>query len=114
MKEKIQIDSNSWLTARCSGPGYHDYVSYPDVWNRGIFAHTSPIYVACGGDWEMYDADAAQYMLTLIEGGMSYIQENASRHAHGSVTHHHGEDDHLAYLLRPYLEAQEAIQRRMQ
>ena len=29
------------------------------------------------------------------------------------VTHHHGEADHLAYLERPFLEAQAAIHQRM-
>ncbi len=61
----------------------------------------------------MFDPQAAAYMLTLIEGGMTYIRENAARHAPGSVTHHHGEDDHMAFLLRPFEEAQEAVRRRI-
>ena len=31
-------------------------------------SHTSPIYIA-DGEWWLFDQDAAQYMLTLIDGG---------------------------------------------
>ena len=113
LKTKVRVDGNSWLAARCGGPSYYDTVRHHDVWNRGIFAHTSPIYVACGGDWSMFDEEAAQYMLTLIEGGLTYINETAVVHRPGTVTHHHGEDDHLAYLERPFLEARAAVRRRI-
>ena len=78
-----------------------------------MFAHTSPIYVACGGEWDMFDSATAQYMLTLIDGDLSYIRETAGTRPAGSVTHRHGEDDHLAYLQRPFLEARDAILSRM-
>ena len=61
----------------------------------------------------MFDPETANYMLTLIEGGLSYIQQTARHHEHGTVTHHHGEDDHLEFLSRPFQEAREAIHRRM-
>ena len=61
----------------------------------------------------MFDKDAAQYMLTLVEGCLTYISETAALHRPGTATHHHGEEDHLAYLERPFREAQEAIHRRM-
>lgn len=57
-----------------------------------------PVYVACGGDWKMYDADTARYMQTLIEGGLTYLRETSAQHATGHVTHRHGEADHLAHL----------------
>ena len=66
---------------------------------RGIIAHTSPVYIAVGGEWWMFDPETANYMLTLIEGGLSYIQQTARHHEHGTVTHHHGEDDHLEFSL---------------
>ena len=94
-------------------PSYYETTRHHDLWNRGIFAHTSPIYVACGGEWGMFNEQTAQYMLTLVEGGLTYISETAASHKPGTVTHHHGEDDHLAYLQRPFLEAREAIRRRM-
>ena len=82
-------------------------------WRRGIFAHTSPIYIAAGSDWWLFDAAANQYMLTLIEGGLDYVRLTAARHPPGTVTHHHGEANHLAYLERPFHEAQAAVLERM-
>ena len=113
IKEKIKIDGHTWLAARCGGPDYFDSLRHHDVWTRGIFAHTSPIYVACGGEWEMFDGQEAQYMLTMINGGLEYVDQVAPLHPHGTVTHHHGEDDHVAYLKRPFREARDAIHRRM-
>ena len=113
LKEKLKVDGHTWLAARCGGQGYFGHTHY-DAWRRGIFAHTSPIYVACGGDWWMFDKATAQYMLTLIEGDLAYIHETSGQHPPGTVTHHHGEEDHIAYLQRPFLEAQEAIHKRME
>ena len=113
LREKIKVDGHTWLAARCGGPDYYDPIPHHDVWNRGIFAHTSPIYVACGGDWEMFDGEAARYMLTLIDGSLTYVRETAPVHPPKTVTHHHGEEDHQAYLQRPLLEAREAVQRRL-
>ena len=112
LRAKIAINGNSWLAARCAGP---DYTALPhhDAWNRGLFAHTSPIYLAVGGDWRMFDPEAAQYMLTLVSGSLDSIRHKAPLRVDELTTHHHGEDDHLAYLERPLVEAIEAIHRRM-
>ena len=113
LREKIRVDGHSWIAARTGAYDYFDIIPHHDVWNRGVFAHTSPVYVACGGEWDMFDPVTAQYMLTLIEGDLAYIEQTAGVRPVGSVTHRHGEDDHLAYLQRPFLEAREAILSRM-
>ena len=82
-------------------------------WRRGTFAHTSPVYVACGGEWRMFDRDTARLMLTLIEGNLAYIRESTVQHVPGTVTHPHGEADHMAHLERPFREARAAIEERM-
>ncbi len=112
LKAKIEVDGHTWLAARCGGPDYFGS-NHLDVWERGIFAHTSPVYIACGGDWWMYDEATAQYMLTLIEGNLGYIREQSHQHPHGTVTHHHGGTDHMAFLERPFVEARETVIRRM-
>ena len=111
LKTSLKVDHHTWLAARCGRPDA-GALHHHDEWRRGMFAHTSPIYVAVDGEWWLFDQDAAQYMLTLIEGGLAYIRHAAPHHPPGTVTHHHGEDDHLAYLERPFHEAQVAIQRR--
>ena len=113
LKANLKVDKHSWIAARCGGPNYVQAVPHHDGWRRGIIAHTSPIYIAVGGEWWMFDADTANYMLTLIEGGLSYIKQSARHHEPGTVTHHHGEPDHLEFLSRPFVEAREAIHRRM-
>ncbi len=113
LNETIKIEANSWLAARAGGPGYYEGYQYYDVWERGIFSHTSPIYVSVGGPWSMFDLATANYMLTLIHGSLEYIDNSSRQHSHGYVTHHHGEDDHIGYLKRPFLEAQDAVLQRM-
>ena len=113
LNEAIKVDGNSWLAARAGGPGYYEGYQYYDVWERGIFSHTSPIYVSVGGPWSMFDVATANYMLTLIHGSLEYIDNSSRQHSHGYVTHHHGEDDHIGYLKRPFLEAQDAVHQRM-
>jgi hypothetical protein len=112
LKAQVKVEGNTWFAARCGGPGYTT-VQHHDGWQRGIFAHTSPIYVAVGGEWSLFDRVTAEYMLTLIEGSLAHIHDRAAHYPEGSVTHHHGETNHLDYLERPFREAIEAIHRRM-
>jgi hypothetical protein len=113
LREKLRVDGNTWLAARVGGPRYYEMARFHDCWSRGMFAHTSPIYVAVGGQWQMFDPETARYMLTLVEGSLSHIRHSAAHYPPGSVTHHHGEEDHLAFLERPFHEAAAAIHRRM-
>ncbi len=113
LKAKVKVEKHAWLAARCGGPSYAKSVPHHDTWRRNVMAHTSPVYLAVGGEWWMFDAGAANYMLTLIDGSLSYIRRRSPQRPPESVTHHHGEADHMAYLERPFLEAREAIHRRM-
>jgi hypothetical protein len=113
LKTSLKISDNSWLAARCGGPSYIS-IPHHDGWRRGIMAHTSPIYVACGSDYWLFDLETANYMLTLVEGGLSYIRHRSAQYKKEEmVTHHHGEEDHLAFLERPFLEAKAAIHKRL-
>jgi len=113
LKTRLRVTGNTWMAARCAGANY-TAVPHFGVWRRGVFAHTSPVYIACGDRWSLFERETAQYMLTLIEGGLAYIREKAAHYPSHEVTHHHGEEDHFAYLERPFREAIEAIHRRMQ
>jgi hypothetical protein len=61
----------------------------------------------------MFDKPAAQYMLTLLEGGLDYVRHTAPHQPAEHTTHHHGEQDHLAYLERPFHEGIAALHKRM-
>jgi hypothetical protein len=113
LREKLRLKGHSWLAARVGGPGYGDAVAHHDVWRRAIMAHTSPVYVQVGGEWSLYDAGAATYMVTLVEGSLAYIRTRSRQHRPGTVTHFHGEEDHQAFLERPFQEALEALHARM-
>jgi hypothetical protein len=114
LNSTLELDHTTWLAARTGGPEYYDVVSHFDVWRRGIMAHTSPIYVSVGDSREMFSHETANYMLTLLHGGIEYIRTRSRQYATDSVTHHHGEDDHLAYLERPFHEAIEAVRKRIE
>ncbi len=112
LKAKVKVAGHSWLAARVAGPQYESIPHY-DGWGRGIFAHTSPVYIACGGEWWMFDQETATYMLTLVDGCIEYIGNTSRQHKVGTANHHHGEPDHQEYLERPFLQAREAIHKRM-
>lgn len=113
LKEKIHLDHHTWLAARTSGPDYFNFTTHHDGWGRGIFAHTSPIYVAVGGEWWMFDKATAEYMLTLVDGTIQYIRDHARRYEPGTVTHHHNHHDHAEFLEEPFQQAAAAIHKRM-
>jgi hypothetical protein len=111
LRTRLRVESSSWLAARAGGPGYTQPLRHHDVWRRGIFAHTSPIYVECGP--ALFDAPAMRYMLTLVDGALEYVRHTAAHYPDGSTTHHHGEAGHLDYLERPFLQARVELQRRL-
>lgn len=110
---ELRVEGDCWVAARCGGPGYFEGTLHRDVWGRGMFAHTSPIYLTTRDEWQMFDPVHARYMLTLIEGNLGYIRERAVRYPPSYATHHHGEGDHRSYLERPFLQAKELLERRL-
>jgi hypothetical protein len=114
VRERIQVDDDCWLAARVGGPNFFGGRLTLCSFNRAVFAHTSPIYIACGErDWAMFDEATMQYMLTMVDGCLNYIRQSAWHYRPGAVTHPHGEDDHLAYLERPFHEARAALHQRL-
>ena len=113
LKAELKVDHPTWLAARVGNADYHDPIRHFDVWSRGIMAHTSPVYITFGEDWQMYNPNTMQYMMTLLHGGIEYIRNRTRQYPKGVVTHHHGEEDHMAYLEKPFREAIEAVERRI-
>jgi hypothetical protein len=113
LKERIRLKGHSWLAARCGAPDYFRPLQHHDCWRRGVMAHTSPVYIACGGEWGMFDPAASQYMVTLIQGGLEYIRQRAPMDKPQRTTHHHAAADHQAFLEEPFQQALEVLHRRM-
>lgn len=113
LRTEVTVDGDSWLAARAGGPSYWDGPSHRGPWERRIFGHTSPVYVACGeGEWSRSDPEVDRRMLTLIEGGLERVS-HGRRYPEDRITHHHLEDDHTGFLERPFLEAIERVRARM-
>ncbi len=112
LRETLRVDGHSWIAARCGSPSYFGDPPGDDM-RRGIYAHTSPIYIACGGEWRMFDQPTAEHMLTVVNGGLDYIRETSAQYLHHDVTHHHGESDHIAWLQRPLHQARQALEARL-
>lgn len=107
LNTELRLNGNGWIACRAYGLDYH-----LDEWGRQVFAHTSPVYVAVGGEWSMADPDGLSYIRTLVEGARDYVRHTATRRHDHMTTHHHGEADHLAWLERPFLEALRALDER--
>ena len=107
LTREVRVDGSTWIAARAFGTDQH-----LDEWGRQVFAHTSPVYVACGGPWGMADPEGLHYIRTLVEGAREYVRHTATRRADHLTTHHHGEADHLAWLERPFAEALRALDSR--
>ena len=113
IRAEVAVDGDSWIAARCGGPTYWDGPSHRGPWERRIFAHTSPVYVACSEDpWSRSDPVNDRRMLTIIEAGLEHIRRGR-RYPEDRITHHHGEPDHDAFLERPFIEARELVRSRM-
>ena len=113
LRERVKLTQSGWIAARAGGANYEIGLRHRDVWQRGIMAHTSPIYVSCDGEPELFDKATAEYMLTLIDGSLTHIRQNTLQFPAGTTTHWHGRDNHLAELEAPFIEAREAIHRRL-
>jgi hypothetical protein len=112
VRASVKVEGDTWIAARCAGPGY-SAVPHHDGWRRGIMAHTSPVYIAADADYRLFDPEGAQYMLTLLHGGLDYMRQRAPQHPQGTVTHHHSHRDHQEFLEEPFQQAIAAVHRRM-
>lgn len=111
LHEQIRFDRSGWLAVRAGGPRYEVGLRHRDVWERGIIAHTSPVYVVCDQAPPLIDLETVQYMLTLIDGSLTHIREGTLQHPAGTTTHWHGRHDHQRVLEEPFLEARAELHR---
>ncbi len=67
---KVPVAGSGWIAARCTGPDKHP--------GQYLAAHTSPVYLRCG-DGRAFNGPAAEHMLSLVEGGIEYLNTLATR-----------------------------------
>ena len=112
LNEHLKVSGDGWLAARCAGPSYQARPHY-DARQRGVMAHTSPIYLIGEGGVRPQAKETFNYMLTLISGSLDYIRQRSPQYPDQTSTHFHGKSVHLAELERPFKEAIEAVHQRM-
>ena len=112
INENVTIDGPGWICVRVDGGGPDHLTHHRDVWGRAIMAHTSPVYIACGGREHPADREALEQISTLIERARSYVENRAAGSAGTDVLQHHG-GNHREYLIRPFDQARTAIEHRL-
>ncbi|MFQ6048089.1 MAG: CehA/McbA family metallohydrolase, partial [Phycisphaerae bacterium] len=80
LHQHVRLDGSAWIAARA----FSRHVVW-HCWPVHLAAHTSPIYVVVDGQ-ELFSPSDATYMLTLIDGGLTWadtlsIRYDAERHA---------------------------------
>ena len=73
LSEKIRVSGPGWLAARCSSQ-----LGPVTSWEFMVQAHTSPVYLVAPGQ-ELFSADTAAYMLALIDGSQTFVDNLAVR-----------------------------------
>lgn len=108
LRTTLPVTGPTWLAARCGGPDYQP-LRHHDEQRRGIMAHTSPVYVAIDEHYRLRDPRTSDYMLSVIAAAREYLRAGSPQYPDGTVSHHHGRADHLAFLEEPFLEAERRI-----
>ncbi len=96
-REKVRLEASAWIAARC--------ISRLKVWHCWpihIAAHTSPVYVHCG-DEERFSPMDATYMLTLIDGGLTWLDTLSIPASH----------EHHARIRSVFESARDSLNRRL-
>lgn len=95
LKEKLPVSGSCWLAARCaSKAGRYESLR--------VAAHTSPVYVRVRGE-EQFSEPVAAYLLTLIEGSETWVQNLATR----------PDPERLTQILKVFSDARERLHRRL-
>ena len=74
LSERVPVRGSCWLAARCGSD-----LMAQHCWPIHVAAHTSPVYVVVPGA-ELFSPSDATYMLTMIDGGLTYLDTLSVRY----------------------------------
>ena len=74
LRRKVKLEGSAWIAARCGST-----MTVQHCWPIHLGAHTSPVYVVAGSQ-ELFSPSDASYMLTLIDGGLTYLDTLSVRY----------------------------------
>jgi hypothetical protein len=113
VRATVTVTENTWIAARAGGPGYLQAVPHNDRFGRGIMAHTSPVYIACGEEpWTRYDDASLRHMITLVDISRSYANALGLRHPSGFGYYGSRDEQHQA-MQEPLNEAERLLRDRL-
>jgi len=97
LRERIEVRGSCWFAARCGSD-----LRVQHCWPIFVAGHTSPIYVLVPGT-ELFSPSDATYMLTLIDGGLTYldtlsVRYDDERHREMKAVYRHARDHLLGRL----------------
>jgi len=97
LAERVKVRGSCWIAARCSS----GLQIRPD-WSMFVGAHTSPVYVVVPGT-DLFSPADATYMLTLIDGGLTYldtlsVRYDEKRHGEMKAIYQHARDHLMGKL----------------
>ncbi|HUU43684.1 MAG TPA: hypothetical protein VMX57_07885, partial [Planctomycetota bacterium] len=74
IRTRLHIDGSSWVASRCGST-----MKVHHCWPIFLAAHTSPVYIVVPGT-DLFSPSDATYMLTLIDGGLTYLDTLSVRY----------------------------------
>ncbi len=97
LREKLEVKGSCWIAARCGSN-----LQAQHCWPIFVAGHTSPVYVVVPGT-ELFSPSDATYMLTLIDGGLTYldtlsVRYDEQRHREMKAIYAHARDHLLGRL----------------
>jgi hypothetical protein len=98
IKEKVYVAGPGWLAARCSSRLRNE----TGQWPLRVCAHTSPVYFRVP-EQELFSPPAASYMLALIEGSLTWVENVATR----------PDSERYERMRKIFLDARERLHRRL-
>lgn len=98
VKEKLQVNGPGWLAARCASR----LEAVTKWWPMQVCAHTSPVYLRVSAQ-EPFSAPAAAYLLTLIEGSLTWVDNLATR----------PDPERFGRIRQVFVQAREKLHRRL-
>ena len=97
LHEQIQVPGPAWIAARCLST-----LGPTTDWHFKVLAHTSPVYLDVPGQ-EVFSAPAAAFLMTLIEGAETWVNNLATP----------SDPESMARIRQTYREARQRLHHKM-
>jgi len=97
LHEQLQVPGPAWIAARCLST-----LGPTTDWHFKVLAHTSPVYLDVPGQ-EVFSAPAAAFLMTLIEGAETWVNNLATP----------SDPESMARIRQTYREARQRLHHKM-